>query len=290
MLLYNKTYIKYYITAMTFECKRCGVEFKAKHHLKQHYQRIVACEAKHSMQTYSELMEIDFPKMNKPYKCAHCEKTFTQQSNRSRHQNNCTHNVNKQEQQGHAQEVAILNGMLIEELKDLREEIKELRKEKQGASTSIVNNTQNIYINNLQINNFGSESYDHITNEFIKHCLMNKITGIKNLIERIHFSEEAPLNKNIRLKSLKNSMVEVKKDEKWVAKDSNEALDTMITKGCSIMNKCYFNDEQLQDKDLNVLDSRIQGFLLQMMDKNNNSYYDLRRRILALIKEYTDNY
>lgn len=294
MLLYNKTCIKHYIATMTFECKRCGTEFKAKHHLKQHYQRVVVCEAKHSMQTYSELMEIDFPKVNKPYKCAHCDKTFTQQSNRSRHQANCIHNkeneVYNENVAANPQDVATLNGMLIEELKDLRQEIKELRKEKQVTSTSIVNNTQNIYINNLQINNFGSESYNHITDEFIKNCLMNKITGAKNLIERIHFSDEAPLNKNIRLKSLKNNMVEVKKDEKWVAKDSNEALDTMITKGCSIMNKCYFNDEELMGKDLNVLDSRIQGFLLQMMDKNNNNYFDLRRRILALIKEYSDNY
>jgi hypothetical protein len=266
---------------MSFSCKRCGTDFKARHHLKQHYQRVIVCEAKETDKTYAQLMEIDFPKVNKPFKCAHCDKTFTQQSNRSRHQTNCTHNNDKHK----GSDVAILNGMLI----DLRQEIEELRREKQGSNTNIVHNTQNIYINNLQVNNFGFESYEHITDDFVKNCLMNKITGAKNLIERIHFSDEAPLNKNIRLKSLKNSMVEVKQDEKWVAKDSNEALDTMITKGCSIMNKCYFNSEELMDRDLNILDSRIQGFLLQMMDRNNNNYFDLRRRILALIKEYTEN-
>jgi hypothetical protein len=176
--------------------------------------------------------------------------------------------------------------MLIEELKDIRQEIAELRREK-SSNQSIIN-AQNIYINNIQVNNFGAETYDHITDEFVRHCLMNKVQGAKSLIERIHFSDEVPENCNVRLKSLKNSIVEVKNNEKWVAKSCNEALETMISKGCNIMNKCYFKDEELMDKDLNELDHRIQGFLLQMMDKNNNNYFDLRKRILVLIKEYSD--
>ncbi len=269
---------------MSHTCKRCGTDFKAKHHLKQHYQRQVTCEPKVSSQTYEQLLNIDFPKKEKPYKCKYCDKTFTLQSNRSRHQTSCEHNKTDEDNE----ESLRLNTILIEELKDLRQEIAELRREQKGSS-NIFHNTQNIYINNLQINNFGSESYEHITDEFVRKCLMNKISGAKSLIEKIHFSEEAPLNRNVRLKSLKNSLVEVKKDEKWVAKDCNEALDTMITKGCFIMNKCYFKDEELMDRDLNELDNRIQGFLLQMMDKNNNNYFDLRRRILALIKEYSNS-
>lgn len=81
----------------TFACKRFGTEFKSKHHLKQHYQRHIVCDAKNSTQTYAELMELDFPKINKPFKCAHCDKTFTQQSNRSRHQTTCIENRDNHE-------------------------------------------------------------------------------------------------------------------------------------------------------------------------------------------------
>jgi len=265
---------------MAYICKRCGTEFKAKHHLKQHYKRQILCEAKVSTQEYKELMEIDFPSIVKEFKCAYCDKTFSHQPNRSRHQSNCQQNKDNNN-------IVKINNMLIEELKDIRQEIAELKREK-SSSPNIIN-TQNIYnINNIQVNNFGAETYEHITDEFVKHCLMNKVQGAKNLIERIHFSDEVPENNNVRLKSLKNNIVEVKKNEKWVAKSCNEALETMITKGCNIMNKCYFNDEELMDKDLNELDHRIQGFLLQMMDKNNNNYFDLRKRILALIKEYSD--
>lgn len=268
---------------MAYICKRCGTEFKAKHHLKQHYKRQILCEAKVSTKGYKELMELDFPSVIKVFKCAYCDKTFNHQPNRSRHQSNCKEN---KDVNNNMVDAVKINDMLIEELKDIRQEIAELRREK-SSSPSIIN-AQNIYINNIQLNNFGAETYDHITDEFVRHCLMNKVQGAKSLIERIHFSDEVPENRNVRLKSLKNSIVEVKKDEKWVANSCNEALETMISKGCNIMNKCYLNDEELMDKDLNELDHRIQAFLLQMMDKNNNNYFDLRKRILALIKEYSD--
>lgn len=63
----------------------------------------------------------------------------------------------------------------------------------------------------------------------------------------------------------------------------------MIRKGFLIMNKCY-NDENtwIKEKDVNELDLRIQNFLIEIMDKGNKNYFELRRRILALVIEYSD--
>lgn len=139
------------------------------------------------------------------------------------------------------------------------------------------------------MNNFGQEKCDHLSDEFIQKCMLNNNTGVKALIEKLHFSDDVPDNKNIRLRSLKNNLVEVIKNDKWIPKDANEAMDSMIRKGFLIMNKCY-NDENtwIKEKDVNELDLRIQNFLIEIMDKGNKNYFELRRRILALVIEYSD--
>lgn len=273
-----------------YVCKRCGYEFATKSHLKQHLSRQKLCEPVLSNATYADLLEEQFPKKERPFKCTYCDKTFTQASNRSRHQ---TLSCPKKKAQDAAATLQLehkntpIEQILIQEIRSLKQEINEIiATNTQNIVPQITNPIINIQ-NNILINNFGGETYDHITSDFVRHCLMNQIPGVKTLIEKIHFSDEAPMNRNVRLKSLKKSLVEIKKDDKWVAKDTNEALETMIKKGCAIMNKLYFEDDDMMEKDLNELDNKIQQFLLQIMDTSNQNYYSLRRRILALLIEYS---
>lgn len=115
---------------------------------------------------------------------------------------------------------------------------------------------------------------------------MNNMSGVNSLIERIHFSDDVPENKNVRLRSLKNKLVEVAKDHKWIVKDANEAMETMIKNGCKLLNGYYFNEDTgIQNYDIKEIDTRIQTFLMSIMDRNNQQYFDLRRRILSLIVE-----
>jgi hypothetical protein len=100
---------------MEFTCKRCGTIFKAKHHLKQHFNRILVCEATHSNMSLKQLMELEFPKLQKPYKCKYCDKSFSQQPNRSRHQTECPYNTGKTDNNQ--------NEDLVRELKSLKTHI-----------------------------------------------------------------------------------------------------------------------------------------------------------------------
>jgi hypothetical protein len=258
---------------MVFECKRCGYSCEFKYLLKRHFARKIPCniliEDIDINILIEELDEKD--KTNKKFKCDFCEKKFTDTSNKSKHQKICKSEINQ-----------------------LKETITSLQKQMSNIQqNNITNNIQQATIHNhnlnITLNNFGNESYKHISNEFIKKCIMNNVSGVKLLIERIHFSDEAPENKNIRLKSIKNSLVEVSNNEKWTVKDANEAMETMINKGCKILNQHYYNPESgLLDQDINELDARIQNFLLSIIDKNNKHYFALRRRILALIIEHSD--
>jgi hypothetical protein len=258
----------------TFCCGRCGNDFSKKQYLKQHLRRKTPCEAVISTLSMEEVYQKTFPKLDTGFTCKHCNKKFTHSCNRYRHQAICTEGVKH-------------DNSLNDRIKQLEDQIKNLHRQ------NITNiQTQNNYNHQITINvnSFGNESYDHLTDEFIQHCLLNNNAGVKALLEKIHFSEDAPQNKNIRLKSLKNSLIEVLADDRWVTKDKNEALDMMITKGCRVINNYYYNTEnEIRERDINELDMRIQNFLHDIIGKNNNRYYNLRRRILALVIDHTSN-
>ena len=311
---------------MTHTCGRCGESFTYKHHLKQHYTRQTLCEAKVSMKTYETLLRESFPaKKERIYPCGYCDKAYTQQPNRSRHHATC---VAKQEALRKAREAAsqaseILEIVstsvqastsqlqeiqdiaststassssnaqqvdLLEEIRLLKEEVAEMKR-----GIGMHSSTNNITINNnIQVNNFGGgETYDHISAEFVKTCLLNNLSGAKNLIEKIHFSEEAPMNNNVRIKSRKNELIEVRKDGKWVAKDKNETLEKMIKMGLRILDTKFIEDCQNIDyetahaDETNLLDS-IRAFLLKIRCSEDNVFFELRKRIYALIIEYND--
>ena len=257
---------------MIFRCKRCGYDCEYKYLLRRHFARKIPCNTILEDISINTLIdEIDETnKNNKKYKCEFCDKHFADLSNKSKHQKICKSEINQ-----------------------LKETITSLQQQMSNLQHNNITNIQQATIHNhnlnITLNNFGSESYNHISEEFIKKCIMNNVSGVKSLIERIHFSDEAPENKNIRLKSIKNNLVEISNNDKWIVKDANEAMETMINKGCRILNQHYYNpDSGLVDQDINELDARIQNFLLSIIDKNNKHYFALRRRILALIIEHSD--
>jgi hypothetical protein len=255
------------MTVKVFECPRCGYECNARYLLIKHFNRKKACPTIRSTETIPELLI----KWQKPsdgqYKCTHCEKMFNDSSNKRKHEKVCKSCKTRNND--------------IDELKATVSSI-------QQQLTSFPNvtiNQQNIHIT---LNNFGNETYDHLSAEFIRNCILNQVSGVKALIEKIHFSDEVPNNKNVRLRSLKNNLVEVANDQRWIVKDANEAMEIMINKGCRILNGYYYDkDNDIMNYDIDTLDSHVQHFLCTIMDKQNNRYFDLRRRILALIIEHS---
>jgi hypothetical protein len=116
---------------------------------------------------------------------------------------------------------------------------------------------------------------------------------MKSLIEKIHFSDEAPENQNVRLKSLKRNLVEVSNSQNWVIKDANEAMETMIKKGNRLLNSYFYDSNEPEDEQEDSPESqirdRIEGNLMEMNDKNSKRYFALRRRILAMIVDHSVN-
>lgn len=258
-------------------CKRCNISFNIKSHLKSHLQRKNICKfIDNDIDVEILLEELYDRKLNeKTFNCEYCDMKFNHSSNKSRHKRICKKRP-------------------LDEIEELKQEIDILKNKVIDLQTNnnviitnnIINNNNNIINNNIILNSFGNETYDHITDEFLKNCITKKIQGIKNVIERIHYSEEVPQNNNIRIKGIKNKLVEVSNGDKWVVKDINESIDIMIKKSCRILNKYYINPESgLLEKDINELDNCIQDFLSSVYDKESKTYFALRRIIMALIIE-----
>lgn len=95
----------------------------------------------------------------------------------------------------------------------------------------IHNNTQNTHYHlhlHPHVNNFGEENKEYITDEFVYRCFAMGWHGIDPMIDEIYFNKDHPENNNIRLVSLKNSLVQVKKEEGWKMQGLKDTIDRVI--------------------------------------------------------------
>ena len=265
LFVYNMDEVK------RFHCRRCNFSTEYKHVLVKHLERKKVCDAKHDDVDVVVLLKELQDEKEKPCKCDVCGKPFSHSSSKSRHKKTCQATTKQQLQ------------LLQETINDMQKQLQSY--ESQSHTQTTVNNIQNQY-NTIILNSFGDESYDHITESFLRKCVQGNVNGVKSLIEKIHFSNDAPENKNIRLKSLKNKLVEVADNEKWVVRDADDAMDCMIQKGGNLLNK-YFFESDLFAQEIETLDSKIHSFLVDILGKNNNNYFAIKRRILALIIEHS---
>ena len=63
--------------------------------------------------------------------------------------------------------------------------------------------------------------------------MMNNIVP---LIENIHFDKEHPENHNVKIKSIKQELMETFVDGKWIITDTDDTLNELINKGYRVLN------------------------------------------------------
>ena len=96
--------------------------------------------------------------------------------------------------------------------------------EKKGDTINIENQTNNQII----LNNFGSEDISHISDKFMQKLLVIPYVSVQKLIEKVHFSNKKPENKNIALTNKKEKMIKIYKNNKWKYKNRDEIMDEII--------------------------------------------------------------
>jgi uncharacterized C2H2 Zn-finger protein len=213
-----------------YECKRCSYKTIDKRNFIRHLSRTNPCRPLHNdIPLRSLLDEILTPNIEgeqEVYECQFCNRIFSSRSGRYKHEKKCAQSymyLAIQEQ----------NEILKRQYDTIVQQLSS-----PSASNILINNTQNVQTNNnvvININSFGQERISHIIDdkEFLTTCLMGK--SISRLIENIYCDKEHPENRNVRIKNRNDKLAEIHMDGEWVVIDQNEALQTLLDKGYTIL-------------------------------------------------------
>ena len=248
-----------------FYCKDCYCGFNKLHHYNSHL------ETKKHKNRISKEANLHI--------CSICKKNFSHSSSLYRHRAKCK-KVNE-----------IPKVDLETEIQELRKKIEDLEKSKNSNNTNIKkqiikkqnqNNTTNNQTNNtININCFGNENMDYITDKVILHC-MNKIYGsIPLLIEKIHFDPEHPENHNIQIPNKKLPHAKIMNNKReWQIVQKKEAIDTMIDNGYNLL------DEKFQEKSHELANNRqkhFRDFQAKYEDGDKETIKDIKDKVELLV-------
>ena len=101
-------------------------------------------------------------------------------------------------------------------------------------------NNQNIENMTININAFGNENLDYLTDQIIVKCVGRIYNSIPVLIEKIHFDPEHPENHNIKITNRKLPYASVMtKSKKWKTVDKHDAIETMMDKSFNMLEMSY---------------------------------------------------
>ena len=189
--------------------------------------------------------------------CEFCEIKFSTKAHLKRHHNNSCKKING------VKKIKLFNKIIESKISaesaDLL--INNIDKLKNNDINSIstmnnyntINNTLNNNSNNnitININNYGDENLEILNdNNLKKYILEMPFTAIPKMIEQIHFNNQYPENKNIKLKNKKDNKLLVLQDKKWNYVNKMETIKNLIEdKSIDINNLYRKNQHKLTDK------------------------------------------
>jgi transposase-like protein len=219
-----------------FKCKRCGYEIEHKHNQRRHLQRHAPCDASVcDVSVDSLIKELDKQYNEITYDCEFCGKKFNSRSNKSRHKATCSSTIKALKDQADT----LTNIVNTLQNRDVSGTL--------ANSTNITNNAQNNINVHINVRDFGGqENTKYLDNEFLMECL--KEMDLFKVLEELHFNPEHPENHNVRLKNIKQNLMEYADQERWIVKKKDKVLYEMVMNGWRILDRYNKrNTEEIED-------------------------------------------
>lgn len=213
---------------MVYSCNICSCNFKVRQNYERHLQtnkHKVRCENNENV-----------------HSCKNCGKSFIHKSSLSKHKLSCKSEIVSDSK---IFEKTLENQRLRfeQEKMHLQNKIDKLMNHEKDERNNINNITNNIHTQNnvnIQINAFGNENLDYITEEFVLKCLEKMYSSLPSLIERIHFDPNHPENHNVKIPSKTLSHATILTDDRtWKTIDRELVIDSMVDKGYNILDETY---------------------------------------------------
>jgi ribosomal protein L37AE/L43A len=259
-------------------CNRCGYTTNRKQNLKTHLLKKNTCKQIIEMiSIYDVLKSNGFDEEAIKYKnihnvnstvnstvnsksnnhiCKHCKKTFTTRQGKSIHIKKYCSVVKSNDELSINKNIMEQNKILKENNDKLTLQVEQLINKmallKTKNISKISNKTNNInkgIVNNIVINNYGSENIDYITfNKFVK-LLETPLSAISKLIELKHFNEKHPENHNIKITNIHDKFAKIYKDKKWLVSNKKDIIQDLVENGYADFEEFKdLNEEELTNK------------------------------------------
>ena len=274
-------------------CVRCGYTTNRKQNLKNHLLRKFICEPiNEDIDRYNLLVmnnfdqeAINFKKSSKNLQihhhkiedniCKYCNKKLSNYKNKWRHEKTCKEKINKDKI---IEDLQNNNKLLKEENKKTQLEIAELKKTveqlilNQGKNTvqpklnnGTINNVGKVKNMNIQINNYGCENIDYITDKVFKKLLNTPMSAIQKLIEYKHFHPDHPENHNVKITNIHDKYAKIYKDKKWLVKHKKDIVEDLVENG-------YADFEEFKNLNEDQLAEKVKEKFEMMQKKFNNNF------------------
>ena len=209
----------------------------------------------------------------KMFRCAHCERVYSRLDNLNRHiLNSCKKkNMNEKETME-----------LKQIIQDQSKQISKIEKllENSGNLTQNNNNTYNTINNTININNYGEENLEMLTDEFKKQCVIKPYYALTKIIEKIHFNDAYPENKNIRLVNKRDNKIQVLNDGKWNYRDKEEAIKYALDDSNEKLDKFC---EEKANQFRNVIKMSCRNIVKSVQECNPDIMKDLYKEMDLLL-------
>ena len=248
--------------------KKYGIEQNAEHKCAQ--TSIKCAQPEHKMCTKDTQMCTNPGKSD--ILCKFCNKSFKHRQSMLRHvRMYCKEKKN------------------TDESKELKEIIKKQNKQIDKLiqyNSPQVNNTQNNdnsnnkTINNIHINNYGEENLEMLTDDFKKQCVRHPYFALIKIIEKIHFNDEYPENKNIRLLNKRDNKIQVKDNDKWNYKNKSDAIRDAIDDSNDKLEQ-FYNEKSIHFRKLIRLSCK--EIIKNVQESDKDFLHDLYREMNLIL-------
>lgn len=191
------------------------------------------------------------------FECDFCNATFKHIQSKYRHQNNnCKVKKSqieiieqmktqmKDQEVRHNEQMRQQEERHSKELLEFRKElmrITEIALSKPSGGNRNCNNTTN---NNIIIHAYGKEDISFLKDNDFLQMLNSSGTSVQTLVKKIHFNEEHPENKNVKITNKKQPYAKVYNGDKWLLKDKKETISDLVEDKMNLLDSKF---DVLQD-------------------------------------------
>jgi hypothetical protein len=221
----------YIINIMSYICNICYKKFKIKRNYERHISNI----------TIHEKYKEDILS----YKCI-CGKQYVHRSNLYAHKKTCNHINTEPDLSMNTDYNSVDKETLIQLLlkkeddfqKKEEELLKQIELEKHRNTHNIESQTNNNL--NIQINAFGCENLEYITDAFKIKCINQIYKSIPEMVIKIHFNTKYPENHNVKIpnKKLPHASI-MTENNSWKTVDKKNTITSMVDKSFNLLDDTY---------------------------------------------------